>query len=102
MRTVDRFCFRLSCASRHLDLSLFLSGGQKHIREYRLRITSSKLLFWSSAIKNVARFSTISLKTRGGKKLRSTTHPCRLLESVSRSEEHTSELQSRLHLVCRL
>src|SRR5256884_982457 len=29
--------------------------------------------------------------------------PCRShLGSVSRSEEHTSELQSRLHLVCRL
>src|SRR2546422_6754960 len=26
----------------------------------------------------------------------------RRLRSVSRSEEHTSELQSRLHLVCRL
>src|SRR2546422_1163972 len=26
----------------------------------------------------------------------------RLLEARSRSEEHTSELQSRLHLVCRL
>src|SRR5687768_17935929 len=25
-----------------------------------------------------------------------------LFEAVSRSEEHTSELQSRLHLVCRL
>src|SRR2546429_5301114 len=25
-----------------------------------------------------------------------------LLEDVARSEEHTSELQSRLHLVCRL
>src|SRR5687768_18348055 len=26
----------------------------------------------------------------------------RLLDAVHRSEEHTSELQSRLHLVCRL
>src|SRR2546429_1881046 len=26
----------------------------------------------------------------------------RLLEELGRSEEHTSELQSRLHLVCRL
>src|SRR2546422_4563414 len=28
--------------------------------------------------------------------------PRRTASSVSRSEEHTSELQSRLHLVCRL
>src|SRR2546422_1846901 len=28
--------------------------------------------------------------------------PLRELESFARSEEHTSELQSRLHLVCRL
>src|SRR2546422_4410213 len=28
--------------------------------------------------------------------------PDRLLEPAKRSEEHTSELQSRLHLVCRL
>src|SRR5205809_7976533 len=27
---------------------------------------------------------------------------CKALPSASRSEEHTSELQSRLHLVCRL
>src|SRR2546422_3557514 len=27
---------------------------------------------------------------------------CELLGEISRSEEHTSELQSRLHLVCRL
>src|SRR2546422_1867643 len=28
--------------------------------------------------------------------------PARLLQNEERSEEHTSELQSRLHLVCRL
>src|SRR3989449_10836420 len=28
--------------------------------------------------------------------------PVRMIARVSRSEEHTSELQSRLHLVCRL
>src|SRR2546429_5200467 len=30
------------------------------------------------------------------------TRRCRLFTSLERSEEHTSELQSRLHLVCRL
>src|SRR3989449_6295329 len=38
--------------------------------------------------------ATISLATRGYQAL--------TRETVARSEEHTSELQSRLHLVCRL
>src|SRR2546429_3660954 len=29
-------------------------------------------------------------------------HPANLVRAIDRSEEHTSELQSRLHLVCRL
>src|SRR2546422_7410968 len=33
---------------------------------------------------------------------RTNSMPARLLVSIARSEEHTSELQSRLHLVCRL
>src|SRR2546422_3391913 len=32
----------------------------------------------------------------------SSTNTPKLAEGVERSEEHTSELQSRLHLVCRL
>src|SRR2546422_5522053 len=32
----------------------------------------------------------------------SSASPLRVASSTSRSEEHTSELQSRLHLVCRL
>src|SRR2546429_6943206 len=32
----------------------------------------------------------------------SAARACRTRASASRSEEHTSELQSRLHLVCRL
>src|SRR5690625_6214440 len=30
------------------------------------------------------------------------SHPLSVLEGIERSEEHTSELQSRGHLVCRL
>src|SRR2546429_2515084 len=55
-------------------------------------------------------------QTKIGSKLRSTTKDqgiswlsivenkdaCDLLRVTTRSEEHTSELQSRLHLVCRL
>src|SRR2546429_1438713 len=46
--------------------------------------------------------TTIAINSRSGAE-----NCCRTLESprppgVTRSEEHTSELQSRLHLVCRL
>src|SRR3712207_7010814 len=34
--------------------------------------------------------------------LRLSTHPCENAKGSSRSEEHTSELQSRQYLVCRL
>src|SRR5687768_18349715 len=37
---------------------------------------------------------------KSGRPLRSSPFPSRI--STARSEEHTSELQSRLHLVCRL
>src|SRR2546422_8631810 len=35
-------------------------------------------------------------------RLSDSTASCRLTPLIARSEEHTSELQSRLHLVCRL
>src|SRR5687768_18352797 len=38
----------------------------------------------------------------GSKRLGVDRRPCHTMSPVSRSEEHTSELQSRLHLVCRL
>src|SRR2546429_6073683 len=49
----------------------------------------------------------ISLALRGCSSVSMTTSPLRVLTvtgtiSFLRSEEHTSELQSRLHLVCRL
>src|SRR3989449_2895051 len=43
-----------------------------------------------------ASFTASSITTRGG------VSPSASSASASRSEEHTSELQSRLHLVCRL
>src|SRR2546422_3949778 len=41
-----------------------------------------------------------ALPPPGAKSCRGAPTPCRL--TFRRSEEHTSELQSRLHLVCRL
>src|SRR2546429_6962289 len=45
-----------------------------------------------------------SSRTVGGTPwaLKTSTAPCGTSSIASRSEEHTSELQSRLHLVCRL
>src|SRR2546422_4249563 len=45
--------------------------------------------------------STISYADRGVSPQNTSTVPC-AARDLSRSEEHTSELQSRLHLVCRL
>src|SRR5687768_18144888 len=42
------------------------------------------------------------LSSRGDPKSPRTPHRLRGLKPEIRSEEHTSELQSRLHLVCRL
>src|SRR2546429_3436387 len=39
---------------------------------------------------------------RGGKELAGAIKQLEAIEPTLRSEEHTSELQSRLHLVCRL
>src|SRR5687768_18206776 len=43
-----------------------------------------------------------TLRTRGSHSLRLSDAVCRYSSTYRRSEEHTSELQSRLHLVCRL
>src|SRR2546429_7110833 len=53
-------------------------------------------LFRSSPICQALRFGTFALMEVEGTRL---SHP---VFPGTRSEEHTSELQSRLHLVCRL
>src|SRR2546429_6636252 len=55
----------------------------------------------------VRRYGLWRCRQRLGKRCRAASVPADLSqlgtsESVKRSEEHTSELQSRLHLVCRL
>src|SRR2546429_5974015 len=53
-------------------------------------------------------YTTLFRSALGRQELRSNDHcdccprSCRLCHLCGRSEEHTSELQSRLHLVCRL
>src|SRR5687768_17892788 len=53
---------------------------------------------WWSASRAAA--SSASRESRSASPTRPTSTPS--LRSTPRSEEHTSELQSRLHLVCRL
>src|SRR5690625_6831278 len=50
----------------------------------------------------VASASSIALKLSGDKKEQAAAVGKALAEAALRSEEHTSELQSRGHLVCRL
>src|SRR2546422_2371850 len=45
---------------------------------------------------------TIVAATKTGGERLDTLFPEYFVEALTRSEEHTSELQSRLHLVCRL
>src|SRR5687768_17665679 len=52
------------------------------------------LPIWSSALRSLPRPSTSTFA--------SSRRPQRKMPRKLRSEEHTSELQSRLHLVCRL
>src|SRR2546422_3667470 len=67
-----------SAAPRPSDFTVASSGGMDEIISTgRSRNRSSAFIFWSSC-----RPSTLGI--------------------MMRSEEHTSELQSRLHLVCRL
>src|SRR2546429_4199078 len=57
-----------------------------------------------SSVRFCRRCATSSRRSSDGASLRtiSTPGPPLASESFARSEEHTSELQSRLHLVCRL
>src|SRR2546422_3478111 len=57
---------------------------------------------WSAADANVARVSLTGVVTAVAPGRTTLTVSGLLQTKTMRSEEHTSELQSRLHLVCRL
>src|SRR2546422_8143887 len=59
-----------------------------------------ELQVWAKPLKGGAR--ALALLNRGDSAAKITARFDRRVPSVERSEEHTSELQSRLHLVCRL
>src|SRR5690554_7363600 len=64
----------------------------------------SKSRFWSND-KFINLHNRVSHKInipRSWSRIKIKISPMRKLNSISRSEEHTSELQSRPHLVCRL
>src|SRR2546422_3512869 len=66
----------------------------------------STLFPYTTLFRSPSRSKSISATSPGGVGAMRTVVPCRprrgLKPSCQRSEEHTSELQSRLHLVCRL
>src|SRR2546422_2388499 len=66
------------------------SGMNKNANGKRQRSNSAihSMFFWTS--------STFTANSKENQK------NCSCLSPMERSEEHTSELQSRLHLVCRL
>src|SRR2546429_3895101 len=51
---------------------------------------------------SLSTITAFTSRTTSGSTLYGATDPTSFLSACSRSEEHTSELQSRLHLVCRL
>src|SRR2546422_7568841 len=67
--------------NQHLETQMILIAPQAGIYPFRI-------LYWQTGLGANLQFYTIS--------------PDGLTRILVRSEEHTSELQSRLHLVCRL
>src|SRR5687768_18288889 len=73
--------------------TLFRSLRVSWTRQQRFRL--SRRTVGCCSERELTRWSRVSRSGRGGGR-RGIDHP------FERSEEHTSELQSRLHLVCRL
>src|SRR3989304_8773008 len=69
-------------------------GGSRQHRPLRQAVMPSKLLGENSS-KNVDSLEDLGMR-------HAIVDRCALVPALERSEEHTSELQSRLHLVCRL
>src|SRR2546422_2389739 len=74
-----------------------LFRSRHHPMASTLRELLQRFTFWAAGIALVAVLVLASLAGRGA-----TRTLQRLADQRGRSEEHTSELQSRLHLVCRL
>src|SRR2546422_1522443 len=62
----------------------------------------STLFPYTTLFRSVEFFRAAILSVSGDKPFNLAARPNSGNDSVARSEEHTSELQSRLHLVCRL
>src|SRR2546429_4304949 len=69
------------------------------LRRFREHTTK---LFEKHGMKNVAYWTPTEEPLKGKTLVYILAHPSREAATANRSEEHTSELQSRLHLVCRL
>src|SRR2546422_3192419 len=85
LSSVCRDCNMNSLSSGFQGLGRVFRRSQTHMRAER---SHRRLVFRTSRV--------------GSTELESPLHVARATRSSNRSEEHTSELQSRLHLVCRL
>src|SRR2546422_5433250 len=62
----------------------------------------STLFPYTTLFRSLGEADEVEVEPAIGERLRPLEHPGRRDAERERSEEHTSELQSRLHLVCRL
>src|SRR2546422_10787406 len=70
---------------------------------YTLSLHDALPISWVRACAYFVRQSSISARRSSGLSGRPMNHPqAAATIAIARSEEHTSELQSRLHLVCRI
>src|ERR1041385_1366124 len=95
------FCttFILSCL-----LSLGSASATPRIRVVKLSVTnpSDQMRLAEDVVISVAELKRIAPDFKAGDAIVTTSDAATLEEDArTRSEEHTSELQSRLHLVCR-
>src|SRR5690606_41693034 len=95
------------CVSDHADLHSFptrRSSDLKSIKNTYANFNNTQFIYRDGHCRNCRMLSTLSLAKE--KCVRLGFAACRLkprtVRLVARSEEHTSELQSRENLVCRL
>src|SRR2546422_2571605 len=91
---------RSSTTLRAIDCGTCFEADDCAVRPREIRGTSSPVAASSSRIETRSTFITWNVNSTTLSSSRSSS--CCLDSSFERSEEHTSELQSRLHLVCRL
>src|SRR3989449_11784874 len=94
-------CFIASCHTFLLFFFFFFLMIRRPPRSTLFPYTTLFRSYRAAACTSASR-SMSQNSSRVYPRLSDSTASCRLTPLIARSEEHTSELQSRLHLVCRL